>query len=160
VGGVITDTQATGKIKDDDAPPLVTIADTSGNEGNRGTATLSFTVSLSAASGKWVYVYYATADDTATTADNDYVAKSSYVAFAPGQTTATITVQIRGDKKKEDNESFVVNLLSATDATLTSDTQAVGTILNNDKGNGRANNNTLAAALFADDTLTETRKRR
>jgi Calx-beta domain-containing protein/VCBS repeat protein len=162
-GFLIADSQGVGTIVDDDDPPLVTINDVSGNEGNRSTTSFTFTVSLSEASGKGIYVYYATADGTATTADNDYVAKSGSVYFAPGQTTATIYVNVVGDKKKEPNETFFVNLTSATNATI-SDGQGVGTIINNDggagKGKANANTTSLADTLFAGDTLTTTRKRK
>jgi hypothetical protein len=88
-------------------------------------------VTLSAASDKWVYVNFATADGTATTADNDYRATSGTLSFAPGQTTATISVVVVGDKKQESNESFFVNLSGASNATI-ADAQAIGTILDDD----------------------------
>ncbi|HUE72154.1 MAG TPA: FG-GAP-like repeat-containing protein, partial [Pirellulaceae bacterium] len=47
-------------IVDDDDPPLVTINDVSQKEGNKGTTSFVFTVSLSEASGKWVSVNFAT----------------------------------------------------------------------------------------------------
>jgi len=53
-------------------------------EGDSGTTTATFTVSLSAASSGTVTVDYATADGTATTADDDYVAASGTLTFAPG----------------------------------------------------------------------------
>jgi Calx-beta domain/FG-GAP-like repeat len=163
VGGQITDSQGTGTIQDDDAAPLVTINDASVNEGNRGTTSMSFTVRLSAASGKWVYVYFATADGTARTSDSDYFTNSGYVYFAPGQTTATIFVSVRGDKKKEPNETMFVNLTGADEGTL-SDSQAVGTIINNDggagKGSGHGNSASLADSLLIADTLTANDKRK
>jgi hypothetical protein len=163
VGGVITDSQAVGTIQDDDAAPLVTISDVSKNEGNRNNTSFVFTVSLSEASGKYVYVNFATANGTATTGDNDYFANSGTVYFAPGQTTATITILVRGDKTKEANETFAVNLTGATDGTI-SDSQGVGTIVNDDGGTGKGNRHgnkaSLAATLLADDTLTTTLKRK
>jgi hypothetical protein len=134
-GGVITDSQAVGTIQDNDAAPLVTINDVSRNEGNRGNTSFVFTVSLSAVSGKDVFVNFATANGTGTIADIDYVATSGSVHFAPGQTTATITVTVRGDKKRESNETFFVNLTGAIDGTI-SDSQGVGTMLNDDGGSG------------------------
>jgi hypothetical protein len=83
-GGVITDSQGTGTIQDDDPAPLVTINDVSKKEGNRGYTSFVFTVSLSAASGKHVSVNYATADGTAKVSGSDYLAVSGYVNFAPG----------------------------------------------------------------------------
>src|SRR5207249_933405 len=118
VGGVITDSQAIGTIQDDDAAPLVTINDVSKNEGNSGTTSFVFTVSLSAVSGKHVSVNFATADGTATVAGADYFAASGTVYFAPGQMTASITILVCGDKSTEPNETFLVNLTGATNGTI------------------------------------------
>ena len=136
IGGVLTDSQAIGTIQDDDPAPSITINDVSKNEGNgNGNTLFAFTVTLSAASGKTVSVNYATANGTATTADNDYVATSGTIYFSPGQTTATITVQVRAGKSKEPNETFFVNLTGASNATI-SDSQGLATILNDDGGKG------------------------
>jgi hypothetical protein len=128
---VIYDSQGVGTILDNDPPPSLTIGDASVLEGNRGTKVLTFTVKLSAASEKWVYVNFATANGTATTGNNDYRATSGTLSFAPGQTTATISVVILGDTAKESNETFFVNLSGATNATI-ADAQALGTILDDD----------------------------
>ena len=40
---------------------------------------------------------FATADNTATVANNDYVPVSGTLTFAPGQTVQLITVTIKGD---------------------------------------------------------------
>lgn len=74
---------------------------------------------------------YATADGTATTADNDYVAASGTLVFAPGQTSKTISVSVKGDKKKEANETFFVDLTDPTNATIAG-SQGFGEILNDD----------------------------
>ena len=155
---------AYGTILDNDVAPLVTIDNVSRNEGNqRQNTSFQFSVSLSAVSGKWVYVDFATADGTATTANSDYFANSGTVAIAPGTLSGTLTVTVRGDKTKEANETFVVNLSGATDGTI-SDSQGVGTIINDDggKGGGKGNphKDSLDAALLADDMLTTVRKRR
>jgi hypothetical protein len=59
------------------------------------------------------------------------VAASGTLTFAPGETIKTITVQIKGDKKKEADETFFVNLSGAANATML-DGQGLGTILNDD----------------------------
>ena len=140
-------------------PPSVTISDVTKSEGQRNTTAFSFTVSLSEPSSQWVTVSFATADGTATTADNDYIAATGTVSFAPGQTTATITVWVRGDKKKEADETFFVNLTGATGATI-DDGQGLGTINSDDggKGNGKGPKASLAAALDAEATLTKSKK--
>ena len=107
-------------------PPSVTIGDRTITEGNTGTTSATFTVTLSAASSQTVTVVYATADGAAT-AGSDYQAASGTLTFAPGETTKTITVAVNGDRLAEPNETFVVNLTGATNATI-ADGQGVGTI--------------------------------
>ncbi len=64
------------------------------------------TVTLSAAYDHLVTLSYRTVNGTATTGDNDYVAKSGTLTFAPGQTMKTITIEVKGDSKREANETF------------------------------------------------------
>jgi hypothetical protein len=129
-GATIADGQGVGTIIDDD--PSISISDVTKNEGNSGTTKFVFTVSLSAASSVPVTVNYATANGSAKKNDNDYVAKSGKLTFRPGETTKTITISVKGDKKKEAHESFFVNLTNANGALL-DDYQGEGTILNDDK---------------------------
>ncbi|HKA05799.1 MAG TPA: Calx-beta domain-containing protein, partial [Gemmataceae bacterium] len=131
VNATIADGQGVGTILDDDPAPSLTIGDVSLAEGNRGTTPFIFTVTLSAASGQTVTVNYATANGTATTSNSDYTAKSGTLTFAPGETSKTITISVRGDRRIEANETFFVNLTGPTNATL-ADGQGVGTILNDD----------------------------
>jgi Calx-beta domain/Divergent InlB B-repeat domain/PKD domain len=127
----ISDSQGVGTINNDDAVPALSINDVSVTEGNSGTTTLGFTVSLSAVSGQTVTVGYATANGTATTADNDYVTASGTLTFSPGATTQPVNVTVNGDTKNEANETVLVNLSGAVNATI-SDSQGVGTINNDD----------------------------
>jgi hypothetical protein len=113
------------------AQPSLSINDVSIAEGNSGTTNLIFTVTLSAASNLTVNVNYATANGTATLADNDYQAASDTLTFNPGEVTKTITVLVNGDQKFEPDETVLMNLTSAVNATI-SDNQGVGTILNDD----------------------------
>jgi uncharacterized protein (TIGR03437 family) len=114
-------------------PPTLTINDVSLNEGNSGTTTFTFTVSLSApAPAGGVTFDIATSDNTATVADNDYVAKSlTAQTIAPGNQTYQFTVKVNGDTNIEANETFIVNVTNLTGAT-TSDGQGLGTIQNDD----------------------------
>jgi hypothetical protein len=131
-GATIVDGQGVGTIVDND--PLPTIAITpkvSVKEGNKNTTAFTFVVTLSAPSEKEIRVNFATANGTATTADNDYIARSGTVVFAPGQTSKTIAVTVKGDKRKEANETFFVNLSDSVNATIAG-SQGVGEILNDD----------------------------
>ena len=113
------------------AQPTLSINDVSMAEGNSGTTNFVFTVTLSAASNLTVNVDYATANGTATIADNDYQAVSGTLTFNPGNLTRTITVLVNGDQKFEPDETFFVNLTNAVNATI-SDSQGLGTIQNDD----------------------------
>src|SRR5262249_19599212 len=90
-----------------------------------------FTVNLSEASLNEVNVRYATSNGTATTRDGDFIGKSGTLKFAPGETTRTITVLVNGDRRKESDEQFFVNLSGARNAAI-ADAQGIGTILNDD----------------------------
>jgi hypothetical protein len=107
--------------------PTVSINNVALLNGTSGTTAFTFTVTLSAASINPVTVQYATADGTATAADGDYTPASGTLTFAPGQTQQKTTVQVNGDAVAEPNETFTVNLTSATGAVLGS-SSGTGTI--------------------------------
>jgi hypothetical protein len=109
--------------------PLLSINDVSVTEGNSGTTTATFTVSLSAATGSTVSVNYTTGHNTAT--DSDYVTASGSLSFSPGSTSRTLIVSVVGDPVFEPNESFEVNLSNASNASI-ADFRGIGTILNDD----------------------------
>lgn len=125
--------QGTATISNDDAlQSVLSINNVSVTEGNSGTATATFTVTLSPVnSAQTVTVNYATANGTASTSNNDYTATSGTLTFAAGTSTQTISVPVRGDTTVESNETFVVNLSNASNATI-SDSQGTGTIVNDD----------------------------
>jgi hypothetical protein len=123
-------TRGTGTIIDDDPLPTLVINDVQKLEGNSGTVAFVFTVSLSAPSGQTVTVNYSTAPGTAT-AGSDYQAQTGTLTFAPGETSKTITILVYGDKTKEADETFFVNLSDAWNVIL-ADSQGLGTILNDD----------------------------
>ena len=126
----IADNRGVGTIVNDDAPPSIMINDVSRTEGNSGSANLTFTATLSAASGKTVTVGYATVDGTAT-APADYTLVTGTLTFNPGVMTRTFNVAVVGDTRDEFDETFVANLSSPVNATI-ADGQGVGTILDND----------------------------
>lgn len=118
-GGQVVSTQPTLSIND------VTLA-----EGNSGTTSFTFTVTLSAASSLPVTVAYATANDTAT-AGSDYQTASGTMTFLSGETQKTITVLVNGDTVNEPDEDFFVNLSNPSNVSIL-DGQGLGTILNDD----------------------------
>jgi subtilisin family serine protease len=111
--------------------PTFSIDDVSISEGNSGTSTATFTVTLSASFGNQVTVNYATANGSAT-AGSDYVSSSGTLTFAPGVESQTISITINGDTNVEANETFVINLSTATGGASIADAQAQGTIQNDD----------------------------
>jgi hypothetical protein len=115
-------------------PATLSIANVQRSEGTRANKEFTFTVTLSEALGQPVTVNYSTADGTATVADNDYIATSGTLTFAPGVTSQTITVIVVGDSKLEGTERFTVNLSNPTGAAIANGT-AIGSI-GDDDGNG------------------------
>jgi len=128
--GMITDGQGMGTINNNDPLPSLSIDDVTMTEGNSGTSSAVFTVSLSALSGQTVSLAFATANGTAQ-AGGDYTAANGVLSFPPGTTNRSVTVLISGDGLNEANETFFVNLSNPTNATLT-DAQGLGTINNDD----------------------------
>lgn len=131
LGATVTDGQGLGTIQNDDSPTL-SINDVSLTEGNSLTKTFSFTVSLSAPAPSTVTFDIATQDNTATVADNDYVANSlTSRTITTGNSTFTFDVTVNGDTNIEPDESFFVNVTNVSGATVV-DGQGVGTISNDD----------------------------
>jgi hypothetical protein len=115
-----------------DNEPRISINNVSKYEGNAKTTTFTFTVSLSNAYDQAVTVNYSTANGSAT-GGSDYQSKSGSVTFAPGETIKTITIVINGDKGKESNETFFVDLFGPSSNALISTARGTGTIYNDDR---------------------------
>jgi uncharacterized repeat protein (TIGR01451 family) len=113
-------------------PPNLTVNDVSLNEGNAGTTSFTFTVSLSTPAGPGGVTFdIATADGTATQ-PSDYTQKSLTAQTIPaGSSTYSFTVLVNGDTTPETNETFFVNVTNVTGAVVT-DGQGQGTIVNDD----------------------------
>ena len=109
----------------------VAVSDVAKKEGNSGTTAFVFTVSLSGSPLSTVTVDYATADGTAL-AGSDYLAANGTVSFAPGVSTKTITVSVLGNTVRQPNKTFYVNLSNPSANAYLGDSQALGTIYNDD----------------------------
>ena len=124
------------EITDNDDPVTMAIFDNSGLEMDVLNS-MTFTVSLSAASGYTVTVDYATVDGVATelveaaVANDHYTPISGTLTFAPGETTQTIDVPILGDTEYDPDVTFFVQLSNPAYATIVDNT-ATGTIYNDD----------------------------
>ena len=86
---------------------------------------------LSFAAASDVTVAYSTANGTAT-AGTDYDAVSGTLTIPAGQVIRSIPVTVRGDRKREPDEVFYMNLANPTSATIV-DGRAVGTLRNDDR---------------------------
>lgn len=122
----------------DNSTPEVDLSvnDVSQPEGDAGTTTFDFTVSLSAPAGAGGVTFdIATADDTATVNEGDYAAVAlTGQTIPPGSSTYVFSVPVNGDTASEPDETFLVNVTNVTGATVV-DGQGQATIANDEVPN-------------------------
>ncbi len=129
-----TSVSGTGTIRDDDDGPSLSIGSATVAEGDSGTASLTFAVTLSPASAKQVTVDYADAGTGSASSGTDYTAiGDGTLTFAAGDTRKTITVSVTGDEIDEANETVEVELSGAANATIGT-AKGTGTITDDDGG--------------------------
>ena len=114
---------ALGTIRDSAALPELSAYDAGAREGPD--AAVTFGVVLAPAST--VTVDYATSDDTAATAGDDYEATSGRLTFEMGQTLKFVRVPVVDDEVEDSGETFTLTLSNATGASL-ADATATATI--------------------------------
>jgi hypothetical protein len=68
----------------------------------------------------------------ASVSDTDQVAGTGTLTFAPGETTKTITIEVKGDNKKEADETLYLDLFGLSSNALFTKNRGLGTILNDD----------------------------
>ena len=112
------------------SPPRIFIDDARLTEGNSGPRNIVFQLRLSNPTSQTVSADYLTANGTAV-APSDYDARNGRVSFAPGITTASLSIPVRGDTVFESNETFTVGLSNIRNATVGRN-RATGTIINDD----------------------------
>jgi Calx-beta domain len=127
---VISDSTATGTFYDDDAPRVLVIDDATVVEGDSGSRNLVFTVTMSKTASSAVTVQFQTGNSSAVVG-SDYTSTFGILTFAPGTTTQTITVGVLGDAALENDETMIVTLTNADNASI-SDSTALGTIFDDD----------------------------
>ena len=104
-------------VNDDDEPAL-SIGSPSVAEGS-GSSSLEFIVTLSIASSEQVTVDYADATTGTATSGTDYTAiTSGTLTLAAGVTRDTIAVPVTDDALDEDDETVIVTLSNASNATI------------------------------------------
>lgn len=103
-------------------------------EGDTGTTSFDFMVTLSEPHDTPMSVSFATADGTAQNeaGDGDYQSTSGTITFEPGTTTQVVSVPVYGDLQHEADETFSLILSNATAGAHIGDGEGVGTILDQD----------------------------
>ena len=112
--------------------PYASVNDVTVTEGQAGTISATFTITLSAATTEICSIGYRTANNTAT-AGSDYQTANDGVVFQPGEIRKTVSVSVIGDTASEPDESFFFNLVIASNAVI-DDRQGIGTIQDDDSG--------------------------
>ena len=111
-------------------PIALVVGDSSVVEGSSGTTPAAFTVRLSRAGTAKVSVRVETRAGTATD-PSDYRGVRTTLSFAPGETSKTVSVGVKGDTVAEADEVFSVELSKPVNATI-NDGSGIGTIVNDD----------------------------
>ena len=132
-GVLLERTPARATVIDDDTPPELRVVGVSLSEGNTGSSSASFVITLNRPWTAPIDVTYATSDGSATTADSDYVAAGGTVTFAPGEFEKIVDVSVIGDLRAEIDERFFLDLSSANNATIAEGTGTV-VVRNDDSG--------------------------
>ncbi len=133
VGGVIgSPGQAVLTIIDNEEGFALSVNDVTQAEGN-GANFVTFTVSLSGPAANPVGVTYATQDGTATSPSDYNAINEGQLTFQPGETEKSVSVGVNGDTTVEPDETFSLNLIGATNASI-ADGTGVATLLNDDAG--------------------------
>ena len=130
-GGSGNDTVDSADPTPEAAPVTISVVGGSIVEGNAGTSTLTFTLTLSQASFLPIAVNVATGDGSATSG-SDYTALNQTVTFAPGQTTLPVSVTVATDSTNEVNETVRLVLSNPTNGAQLLNQEASGTITNDD----------------------------
>ena len=108
------------------------IADVSLTEGDSGSKWMGFEVNLDHTATVTVSVSYTTGGGSANIRE-DYMSITGTIRFPSGTVSQTISVEILGDTETEYHETFNVNLSNPIGA-IFGDSQAIGTILDDDGG--------------------------
>jgi uncharacterized repeat protein (TIGR01451 family) len=126
---------ATITIQDDDAPPTLSIDDVTLTEGNSGSQVATFTITKTGETEFTVTVdanpILVSGTATCCGPSNDWGGPISGLTFNPATTTRTAQITVFGDLAYEDDETVIMTLANAVNATIADDT-GVLTILNND----------------------------
>ncbi len=133
---VITTSNASGLIQNDDVALSVVAGDATKAEGNTGTTAYTFIVSRTGDTSSSTTVDYAvTGSGSNPTNASDFadgILPSGNITFAAGESSKTITVLISGDLAVENDEGFALSLSNATGSAVITTISASGLIRNDD----------------------------
>lgn len=139
VNANLVEDNAPATILDDDTAAVSLASSQPVLEGDTGTASLTFTVTLSLPTSFAVTVDYYSQSGTGGTfalPGVDYEETSGTLTFAPGETEKTFTVPVYGDTEVEPDENFGVYLINAAPISIYGGA-STGYILNDDGGAAR-----------------------
>lgn len=115
----------------DNQPPKISINDIVLDEGNAGTTSFEFLVTLNKPAPNGVNISYTTGEVTAKSSE-DYVAVTNQLlSFQPNETQKKISIAVTGDEIIEDDETFTVRLSNPVNCTIEKET-GTATIRNDD----------------------------
>ncbi|MGE0367231.1 MAG: Calx-beta domain-containing protein, partial [Phycisphaerales bacterium] len=124
-----SDLQGAGTIIDNDGQPTVVIGDAFANEGN----VLVFDLTLlGGPSAEEIVIRIDTESGTALEGPDFASGDGATATFAPGETTATVTVSSLEDDIFEPDETFIVTTTAVSGSVHAGDS-GIGTILDNDE---------------------------
>jgi len=114
---------------------VIGINDVTLDEGDSGTTNFNFRVSVP--NGRTaledIDFSFTTADDSASSADNDFQAVTGNGTLLAGSSFAEFSIIVNGDTEVELDETFLVNLTVTSANANVSDGQGIGTIINDDE---------------------------
>jgi len=136
----------------DDLPSL-SIQDTARVEGNVGSTSFDFTVTLSQPAEYDVSVSYTTQNGTAN-AGSDFVTAIGSLVVPAGTLSQPLSVSVTGETLVEADETFFVDLAGAIGANI-ADGRGIGTILNDDAPSLAVSKTSLAMGELVQVTVSD-----
>ena len=132
----VTVTHTSVKIADDEALPILSVESPEVAEGDSGSKSLVFALTLSSGSSQRVTVNYADSGTGTATSGTDYAKlESGTVVFEPNILTKAITIKINGDTLTESDETVAVRFTGPVNARFkggNNSLDVIGTIKNDD----------------------------
>ncbi len=125
-------------IVNDDAIPQVSIGDARTEEGDSGTKSLVFPVTMTGLAGVDLDIVWATTNETARS-PFDFTGGTGTVVIPAGTTSTEVRIPVVGDSVEESNEYFTVGVAAgpvAAAGVAFGKSTAVGTIRNDDRSIG------------------------